>query len=168
MFEMEGLQIFCDLYGSESIYNCGIIIDAEFAFLGTSPFRLYSDDSIVCVKCPRAAYKKSMKEAIAKKLIPLWKISASGRQINVKSHWYMEIQGHLHITRRTLAHLVIYLGEGVYEIIEMERNDEFWKEHMERELIFFYNEAMLKELINPRDDRGMDLRKYNADTETFE
>lgn len=168
MFELEGLQIFCDLFGSEGITNCGIIIDSDLAFLGTSPFRLYENDSIICVKCPKAAYRMSMKEAIAKKLIPLWKVSASDRQINVKSHWYIEVQGQLHITRRRLAHLVIYLGEGVYEIIEIERNDKFWKETMEKELIFFYNEAMLKELLDSRDFRGMNLRKYNAKTQTFE
>ena len=40
---------------------------------------------------------------------------------------------------------------------------------MEKELIFFYTEAMLKELVNPRGgERGMSLRKYNSTTETFE
>lgn len=168
MFEMEALQIFSDLYGSDGIADCGLFIDADLAFLGTSPFRLYGDDSILCVKCPKTAYKKSVKEAITKKLIPFWKVSANGRQINVKSHWYMEIQGQLHITGRKFAYLVIYLGESVYEIVEMERNDEFWKNVMEQELVFFYNEAMLKEILNSRDDRGMNLRIYNATNKTFE
>lgn len=169
MFELEGLRIFYDLYGNESVTECGIFIDAELEFLGTSPFRLYGHDSVISVKCPKVAYGKSVKEAMSKKLIPFWKSSKNGREINTKSHWYMEIQGQLHITGRRLAHLVIYLGEGVYEIVEIERNDDFWMKVMEKELIFFYTEAMLKELVNPRGgERGMSLRKYNSNSQTFE
>ena len=169
MFELEGLQVFYDLYGLESVTECGIFIDTEFAFLGASPFRLYGDDSIITIKCPKVAYRKSVEETISKKLIPFWKISKTDRKINKKSHWYIEIQGQLRITGRKYAYLVIYLGEGVYEVVEIERNDEFWKVSMEKELIFFYTEAMLKELVNPRGgERGMSLRKYNSTTETFE
>lgn len=168
ILEMEALQIFIGLYGGESIASCGIFIDSEIAFLGTSPFRLYRNDSIICIKCPKRAFKKNMKEAINKKLLPIWKGAANNRQINTKSHWYLEIQGQLHITKRRFAHLIIYLGEGVYEIIEIERNDEFWNMNMKSELTFFYTEAMLKEIIDPRDARGMDLRKYNSVSQTFE
>lgn len=62
---------------------------------------------------------------------------------------------------------MVYLGESVYEVLELERDDEFWRKEMEEELIFFYNEALLKELVNPRDERGMDLRKYNDEKKTF-
>lgn len=50
----------------------------------------------------------------------------------------------------------------------MERNEEFWNKEMEEELCYFYNEALLKELINPRDERGMELRQYNSKKEIFE
>lgn len=64
---------------------------------------------------------------------------------------------------------MIYLGESVYEIIEkIERNDEFGATKMEKELAFFYNEAMIKELVDSRDGRGMDLRTYNPASQTFE
>lgn len=66
-----------------------------------------------------------------------------------------------------MAYLVIYLGESVYEILELERNDKFWKNEMEKELIYFYKEALLKELVDPRDDRSMDIRKYDAKEKTF-
>lgn len=168
MFEMEALQIFSDVYGSSGIHSSGILIDTEFEFLGTSPFRLYGEDGVICVKCPKAAFRKSMNEAISKNLIPLWKGTFSDRQINKKSRWYFEIQGQLRITRRRIAYLMIYLGERIYEIIEIGQNHDFWKTEMEKELVFFYNEAMLKEIINSRDERGMDLRKYNATTKTFE
>lgn len=67
-----------------------------------------------------------------------------------------------------MAYLVIYLGGQEYEIVEIERNDAFWKIEMEKELCYFYNEPLLKELINPREERGMELRQFNSEKETFE
>lgn len=107
-----------------------------------------------------------MNDAI--KTLSFWIGSPSDRRVNTKSHWYIEIQGQLHISNRTMAYLVIYLGGTVYEIIEIERDDDFWKKDMEKELVFFFHEALLKELVDPRDDRGMDVRKYNSEKETFE
>lgn len=108
-----------------------------------------------------------MVDAVNKKLIPFWIGQSHNRRVNFKSHWYLEIQGQLHITRRRIAYLVIYLGESIYEIVELERDDKFWKKEMEKELIFFYNEALLKELVNPRLGRNMDIREYNAKEKTF-
>lgn len=102
------------------------------------------------------------------KTLSFWLGCPSNRRVNFKSHWYIEIQGQLHISKRKTAYLVIYLDETVYEIIEVERNDEFWKKEMETELVFFYNEALLKEIVDPRVERGMGVRKYNTKKETFE
>lgn len=107
-----------------------------------------------------------MKDAI--KTISFWTGTPTNRSINYKSHWYLEIQGQLHVTRKQMAYLVIYLGSDVYEIVEIQKNDEFWKKQMEKELIYFYNEALSKEIINPRDERGMDLRTYNSKKQVFE
>lgn len=107
-----------------------------------------------------------MTEALKK--IPFWKGPINNRSLNYESHWYIEIQGQLHVTKRQVAFLVIYLNERAHEIVEIERNDEFWKNRMEKELVFFFNEALLKELVNPRDERGMDLRKYDSKKGTFE
>ena len=107
-----------------------------------------------------------MREALKK--IPFWKGPFNNRRVNRESHWYFEIQGQLRITKRRMAYLVIYLNEQANEIVELERDDDFWKRSMEKELVFFYNEALLKELVDPRDGRGMDLRKYDSKKETFE
>lgn len=102
------------------------------------------------------------------KTISFWAGPATDRRINYKSHWYYEIQGQLHITKKNTAYLVIYLGDEKFEIVEIEKNDEFWNERMVKELTFFYNEALLKEIVNPREERGMDLRKYNSKNKIFE
>lgn len=127
---------------------------------------LYGGNGIVVIKCPKKQFGKCMNDAI--KSISFWTGTATDRRVNRKSHWYYEIQGQLHVTKKQMAYLVIYLGDETYEVMEIERNDEFWKEHMEKELVYFYNEALLKELINPREERGMELRKYNSKKENFE
>lgn len=38
---------------------------------------------------------------------------------------------------------------------------------MEKELIYFYNEGLLKELVDSRYERGVDLRKYDPQKKTF-
>jgi len=119
------------------------------------------------VKCPKKAFNMSINRAIKKKFLPIWIGAPENRQLNVKSHWYMELQAELHITGRHMGYLVLYLGESVHEILELERNDKFWKEQMEKELIFFFNEALLKEMVDPRDERGMNIREYNEEKETF-
>lgn len=108
IYEMDALQIFFDTYGSSSVSTCGMFIDEVYPFLGTSPFRLYGDSGIIYVKCPKSAHKKSVSEAINTKKISFWKGPLNDRQINIKSRWYLEIQGQLHITRRQTAYLVIY------------------------------------------------------------
>lgn len=82
--------------------------------------------------------------------------------------WYIELQGQLHISKRKMGYLVIYLEGHEYEIVEVARNEEFWKKNMQKELVFFFNEALLKEIVDPRFERGMDQRKYNAEKETYE
>lgn len=136
-------------------------------YVGATPFRLYGEDGIIVAKCPKKAYKKSIEEALNQKLLPIYEGPLDDRKINRKSHWYYEIQGQLRITGRRMAYLILYLGESNYEIIEIERNDKFWKEEMEKELVFFYNEGLLKELVDSRYDRGMEVRKYDTGKKTF-
>lgn len=66
LYEVEALEVFNNLYKKVSIDTCGIFIDEEYSFLGASPFRLFGQDGIVVIKCPKNAYKKSINDAIEK------------------------------------------------------------------------------------------------------
>lgn len=96
-----------------------------------------------------------------------WKTTSGKRTINQKSAWYLELQGELHITKRKFACLIIWLGESQYEVVQVKRDDEFFEKEMKKKLVFFYEQAMLKELANPRKEREMDLRKYDQASNTF-
>jgi len=169
--EKEWLRCFTLKHGSNYISETGLFIDFEHCFLEASPFRLYGDNGIICVKCPVKPFQKKIKtipEAIDAKFIPFWKKKKSGvLTVNKNSEWYIEIQGQLHITRKSFAFLVIWL-ESEFQIETVYRDDDFWEDKMEKPLVYFYEEVMLKELVDPRLRRNMPLRVYNSETKTFE
>lgn len=161
--EHEALKTFESIFSEFNLQECGLFIDEELPFLGSSPFRLYGDNYIVSIKCPLKAYKQSIDAA----RMQFWKKKSGERTINKKSAWYFEVQGDLHVTKRNFAYLMIWLGENQYEVVKVKRDDEFFKNEMKEKLEFFYKEAMLKELANSRREREMELRKFDETTNTF-
>lgn len=85
IYEKKALSCFAQLHGAQYIRECGLIIDMDHCFLATSPIRLYGENGIVVIKCPLKAYKKSIQEAIEKKLIPLWKVVSGTETIKKDS-----------------------------------------------------------------------------------
>lgn len=72
----------------------------------------------------------------------------------------------LYITGRKSIHLIVWLGTE-FTIKTVPVDHSFWNNSMKEKLNFFFNEAMLKELANPRKARKMELRKYDLKTKTF-
>lgn len=167
IYAKEALQCFIDAHGSQYLSECGMLIDMEHCFLAASPFRLHGDTGIVFVKCPVEAFKVKIDEAIDKKLITFWKRNPDAVTLNKSSAWYIEVQAELHIARKAYAFVVVFL-ETDSRIEKIYRDDKFWYETMEKPLVFFYEQAMLKELVDPRRQRSMKLRTYNPVTKTFD
>lgn len=167
IYEEKALQCFILVHGSDYLSECGVVIDEEHCFLGASPFRLFGDTAIVCVKCPLKAFKKTIDESIESKSINFFVMKSGVETVNKNSEWYIEIQGELHITRRTLAYLVVWV-ESEFRIEKVYRDDDFWFDEMEEKLVYFYENVMIKEQVDPRKKRHMQLRKYNTQTKAFE
>lgn len=166
--EQKALHDFGLLYGSDSISKCGLIIDAEKSYLATYPFRFFGDNAVIIIKCPLKAYnERSVEEAINKSLTPLWKFVSGVEIINKASAWYIEIQGQLHITRKSFAYVVVWI-RSEFRIEKVLRDDDFWETKMKEPLTYFWEQVMIKELVNPRKRRSMPLRAYNPSTEIFE
>lgn len=167
IYEGKALHCFTLVHGDQYLQECGLIIDETHCFLGASPLRLHGDNGIVVVKCPLAAFKKSIHEAVASKLINFWKIESGVEVVNKTSDWYIDIQGELHVAGKSYAFVVVWV-EAEFKIEKVFRDDTFWAEMMEQKLINFYESAMIKELVDPRKRRQMKLRKYNCNTNSFE
>lgn len=167
IYEKKALQCFFDRHGSAYVSESGLFIDPVHCFLGATPFRLYGQDGTIFIKCPREAFKLKIEDAIEKKMIPIWKLVDSVVTVNKSSSWYIELQAELHIAEKTFAYLVVFVESDV-KIEQIYRDDDFWYSTMEKPLVFFYEQAMIKELVDPRKRRSMKLRAYNAVSKTFE
>lgn len=91
--------------------------------------------------------------------------------MNRQHEWYIELQGQLHITERNYGCLMVWLGnnngEPQYRIVRIPRDDAFFDNCMKPKLLYFYENVMVKELVDPRKKRFMNLRKFDAVTKSF-
>lgn len=109
LHEMEALHSFGTIHSEYPLEKCGIFIDKDLCFLGSTPLRLYGPDAIVAVRCPLKCYNQTIDNAIDSNALKFWKKKRGGNElsINVKSAWYIEIQGELHVSGREFAFLVV-------------------------------------------------------------
>lgn len=82
--------------------------------------------------------------------------------IDTNHNWYYQIQGQLHITKKTKCLFGLWLGENIPVRTEIIQKDhKFWNERMENKLTRFYLDCILPELIDPRHTRKMAIRDPN-------
>lgn len=167
--QRDALRMFESLFTEHKLKDCGLFIDKYTSFLCASPLKLYGRNHILMVKCPLKQYKKQFENAIGS--LPFWKEENGCMTLNKESDWFIELQSELHITRRARGFIMIWLGEykgePQYRVVEVPRDDSFFETEVKPELIFFYNEVMLQELVNPRKERYMKLREYDAKTDSY-
>ncbi|RVE52850.1 hypothetical protein evm_002507 [Chilo suppressalis] len=143
------------------IKPCGLFIDRDTPFLGASPDGVVvGKDMIVEIKCPVAAFKDGINEAIKSGKLQIYKIGKNGAlQINKNHNWYYQIQGQLHITNKSKCVLGIWYGENNPLKTEyISRDDNFWNDKMKNKLTKFYLDCLLPELVDPRHSRNMPIR----------
>lgn len=64
------------------------------------------------------------------------------------------------MTERQYCLFGIWSGETKpVHVIKIMRDCAFWETKMEPKIIRFYNECLLPEIIDPRNNRGMEIRK---------
>lgn len=143
------------------IEKCGLFIDREFPFLGATPDGK-CEIGIIEIKCPSSAYGLEPDDAIKLKKVDFWLPSDNLFTVNKKHKWYYQIQGQLRITRQDTCVFAIWTGPGKVKYEYIQRDEQFWKEKMEINLISFYQNCLLPELIDPRMSRNMKLRVHSS------
>ena len=147
------------------ITSCGLFIDEKHACLGSSPDGIIDDDWILEIKCPYSAANVSAEEAMT--TVPAVRKIFHSKYIgmmNKRHAYYYQVQGQLHITRRSHCLFVIHTPlSRKYIIIDVDH--EFWKEKMEKQLRRFYMDCMLPEILDSRHNRKMPIRnpQYTLD-----
>ncbi|XP_050520372.1 uncharacterized protein LOC126893875 [Daktulosphaira vitifoliae] len=131
------------------IQPCGVFIDENVNYLIACPDGLIGKYGIVEVKCPFKARDMTPREAIQKNFIKYVYINKNGNLIIKRSSTcFYQIQGELHITKRQYCYFIIWTQKGMI-YTKIIRDDKFWKNNMENQLINFYENRMIPELINP-------------------
>lgn len=169
LVERDALKVFERLFNDFTLEECGIYLDRELHFICANPLKLYGKNHTLTIRCPLKQYGKTFDSAI--KSIPFWKKKNESWEINKNHEWYFEIQGDLRITGREYGFLMVWLGECFgepqYRIIEMPRDDSFFLKEMKPKLSYFFEEVMVKELVDSRRGRKMQLRKYDPESKMF-
>ncbi|XP_050520342.1 uncharacterized protein LOC126893859 isoform X2 [Daktulosphaira vitifoliae] len=131
-----------------NIQPCGVFIDENLNYLVASPDGLIGKDAIVEVKCPFNVRNMIPEDAIKNKNIRHVFFDKNGNLLLKRhSQYFYQIQGELHITKRQYCYFIIWTQKGmVYATIT--RDDKFWNDNMESQLINFYENRMIPELIN--------------------
>lgn len=139
---------------NKKIESCGLFIHKDLYFLGASPDGLIGKDGLVEIKCPYSAQDMTPEEGIEARKIRFWKKNMT---INKNHHYYYQIQGQLEVTSRKYCLFACWTPKGI-KIEKIERDPNFWKTEMEPQLIYFYFNCLLPELVDPRRARSMPLR----------
>lgn len=154
--EIENLKSIKDIV----ICPGGLFIDKSLYFLGASPDGVY-DNMVIEIKTASAAWNDSIQMGIQDKKIKCLsfnKSSFSPLQLKRNHAYYYQVQGQLHICEKeSCAFLIQTSNDYFFEVIH--KDDKFWKNKMEKRLRDFW-EFMTIELIDPRKERSMDIRKY--------
>lgn len=140
-----------------TIKLCGLFIDRDIPYLGASPDGLIDEDGVVEIKCPYTARNGNLEKCI-EEMPALRRIYNSKRDgLNKSHHYYYQVQGQLHITRRTYCIFALWNSDDI-KVITVHRDDDFWQSRMEPHLCRFYVNCVLPEIVDSRRNRSMAIR----------
>lgn len=144
----------------EKIESCGLYIDPEYNFLGSTPDGLIGNDCIVEIKCPYSIAGKDIDQQIKAKKLSCWKYNPIDDTIvfNKKHLYYYQVQGQLNILRRQFCYFAVWTSKfDKLKVEVIERDEKLW-EDMVKKLKTFYWEKLVPEIVDSRHDRNMPLR----------
>ncbi|KAI8431318.1 hypothetical protein MSG28_015863 [Choristoneura fumiferana] len=141
------------------IKDCGLFIDENIHFLGATPDGI-TDDMVIELKCPVAPFKMGIDAAINEGKMHFWRKNKKTGQVEVNknSDWYMQAQGQMHICKKNKCLLAVWFGDDKIKTQTILKDDKFWSDKMEPNLIAFYKDCLLPELVDPRHPRNMSIR----------
>lgn len=158
--EPEAIRKYQDKTGAK-VSPCGLFVDKQYGFLAASPDGLVDHDGIIEVKCPYSLAKKGLSIDYSAKNIKSFylKVDENTQKIKLKEthDYYFQVQGQLHITEKYFCDFIVWTPSEIF-VERIVKNDEFWSTKMETNLIKFYHEALLPELVDPRLCRKMPIR----------
>ncbi|CAI6371024.1 unnamed protein product [Macrosiphum euphorbiae] len=132
------------------IQKCGLFIDKFIPYLAATPDGLIGSNSIAEIKCPYSVKDSdTLEQALQEKKLPYICEINGVYQLKKDNLYYFQIQGQMHITERHKCYFFIYTPEWTHlEIIHYD--NVFWSTTMKKKLKLFYEECLLREIIDPQ------------------
>ncbi|XP_063215915.1 uncharacterized protein LOC134527292 [Bacillus rossius redtenbacheri] len=143
------------------IQQCGLFIDEQLPFLGATPDGLIGEHGLVEIKCPSSAAGIDVDKAVSDGKLGYLMCNDQNKVTRLKTNhdYYYQVQGQLHITNRKFALFAIWTSKDIpIKVVTVQKDDQFWKEKMEKQLTRFYFDCMVPELVDPRYTRNMEIR----------
>ena len=136
------------------LINCGLIIDQHHAMSACSPDALIGEDGLLEIKCTYGAANMTAQQAIkTDKNTRAMFDTKNINKINKEHEVYYQIQGQLHITGRNYCMFVIHTPHS-RKLTRVNVDHDFLKTKMESQLIRFYMNCLLPELVDSRHNRN--------------
>lgn len=104
---------------NKKIQPVGLIVDLNQPFLAVSPDGLVESiesDSIVEIKCPASAKNMTPENAISNKKIKSCEIKNGKLHLKRNDNYFYQVQGQLHVSRKTFCYFCIWTPKGIYFI----------------------------------------------------
>lgn len=143
------------------VQQSGLFVDTEYLFMGASPDGIVEDGALLEIKCPFSARDDKIVDAIKSKRILCCQLLTVNNCTTItlkRNHnYYYQIQGALHIAKRKYCYFVLYTKIDLH-IEKIEYDDVFWKNNMTQNLIQFYLNVLLPEIVDSRRARNMPIR----------
>ena len=139
--------------------------------MGASPDGLVIDPSeqqplgLVEIKCPARAEKLSLFDLSTNKEHKstfCLRYIRDTYELKRRHNYYYQVQGQLHITRRSWCDFVLWTPSATVDSLFVERiyyDDTFWSNTMYPRLYRFYMGSMLPELAHPRRVSNQEVRE---------
>uniref|UniRef100_A0A2S2PQZ9 Uncharacterized protein n=1 Tax=Schizaphis graminum TaxID=13262 RepID=A0A2S2PQZ9_SCHGA len=139
------------------IKPAGLFVDKTYNFLAASPDGLIDDDGIVEIKCPYTIKDLTPEDAIQCGKLKFATLIDGKLNLKTNDNYYYQIQGQLHVTQRSYCYFVLWSSKGMlYQKIL--RDDAFFEQRMQQQLISFYHDHLLLEILDSRFHRGLPIR----------
>lgn len=147
--EESAIDLYCKklkkVHNELCVCECGLIIDPELSYLGSSPDRIRS-----CSCCGKRVVE--VKSLYSKRsLVP--HIAAGDNiykengvyKLRKETKWNYQLQGEMALSKLTIGDLVIYTNKGIM-VIEIEFDENLWHEMLVK-LTKFYSKSMIPEIL---------------------
>jgi len=141
------------------VEECGLFVDTEKCFLAASPDGIVGNDAVVEVKCPMKCLNQRL-DWLAENdnsFCLQTDVITGGLKLKQTHDYYYQIQGQMHITKRSKCYFLVWSPSG-YHMEIVQYDPEFWSK-LEDILENFYLNCLFPEIVDPRAPRGLPVRE---------